>query len=191
MTLLLQSRCSPNIRLAQPAGQIARVTQITADGSFQGVGSSEAHGSNVYMEARCVGQMTALTCALGVSNGVEGISAKIGSSVNSIGLFAGGAVSGNNAQIGTGPSWALNQWLGLALDLVGRTIQFRNVSAVGAWSSPISITGLGSGILCCLQLGTNGINDGWEINFDLPFLGTPPDLTYRRWDGAPLSIPLT
>jgi len=66
------------------------------------------------------------------------------------------------------------------------------VSAVGAWSSPISIVGLGSGILCCLQVGTNGINDGWEINFDLPFMGSPPDLaTYRRWDGAPLSTPWT
>jgi hypothetical protein len=78
----------------------------------------------------------------------------------------------------------------VAVDRIAGTVQWRNISADNAWTTPvafpISITSA-----VCYAIAHYELGNKFAANFDGAFLGKPPAGDYTRWNGTPIVPPVT
>jgi len=82
------------------------------------------------------------------------------------------------------PAYVTLEWLGVAVNRTAKTVQFRNITAAGAWSAAVSLAAAGASDFC-LGFSTFDVNGYATFNFNGTFLGTPPAAGYTRWGGGP------
>ena len=110
----------------------------------------------------------------------------IGLDSGSCGVMIDGNIYRNGSYVGSlGAAISVNDCIGVAVDTVAQTVQFRDITKGGSWTAPISIAALGAGPIF-FGFGMDGV-DSWTANFDTTFLGTPPADGYSRWDGTAIS----
>lgn len=73
--------------------------------------------------------------AVGISNATEGTSNFLGQSNNSIGMYTSGHVFLNGSQVLAGPTFIVNDFIGVAIDFGGNLIWWRNNSAPTTWNA--------------------------------------------------------
>ena len=141
--------------------------------------------AKLYAEVLCVAEDVSGGhgfLGFGIADGTLPLDAsRVGSTSASVGFYTDGNVY-NNAAVATASSgWTAGDWCAIAVDTVAKTVQFRNISAAGAWSSAVSISAL-SGALYLVASATNA-NDSLTANFDGAFIGVVPT-GFTRWDGS-------
>ena len=141
--------------------------------------------TKLYAEVLCVAEDVSGGhgfLGFGIADGTLPLDAsRVGSTSASVGFYTDGNVY-NNAAVATASSgWTAGDWCAIAVDTVAKTVQFRNISAAGAWSSAVSISAL-SGALYLVASATN-TNDSLTANFDGAFIGVVPT-GFTRWDGS-------
>jgi hypothetical protein len=178
---------SPDITLSNGGLTVTKTAgQDTASTVLFG---STGGRAKVYAEAFTRIMVLAGDSLVGIAPPNHPIATELGATVNSWGWYphGGGQVWTNNAPLATPlpPVYAASQWLGFAVDRTAKTVQFRNVTAVGAWSATFTLVPAGTADFC-LGASFFDVGDSFTFNFDGTLLGTPPAAGYTRWGGGTL-----
>jgi hypothetical protein len=185
-TILNPDRKFPDLVLSN---NYLTATRPNAAGTLASVLSTPTHGSTkVYAEvhldtASGTFGVGVATTTFDVTNG----SGFIGQGTDSIGLYGATAYyNGVSAGITVSPAVGTGDWIGIAVDRIAGTIQFRNITGAGSWSATVSISSITSGEICFASTFANQF-DAFTANFDGAFLGTPPASGYSTWDGKAIA----
>ena len=174
-----QSSSSQDITVSTDGLTAAR-TQITTAGPITGAPrtalSTPSRIAQVYAELK-MHKNVPQDNGVGISNSSQELintaNSWLGSpGNNSIGLYDDSTVWLNGLQIATAFAFNDGDIIGVALDCIALTVQFRNVTQAGSWSTAFSIAALGAAPfrlgITVYQVGEYGI-----ANFVGPYIGTP------------------
>lgn len=152
-------------------------------------GSPQRRGGAHYFEAQCFGTPGNLLIGAGQGGGYYGAGGYYpGQTAASVGFAGNGYCYAQGAGGVTGyPTWSANDWVGVWCHTARGEISVRNITANGNWNNVVggnpganpptgmigaytSLQDRGVTPLACGYL----VNDGWNMNFDGPFIGPVP-----------------
>jgi hypothetical protein len=159
--------------------------RLSSSGTYDNTYTTTTSGaSKVYAEIRSDTLIDVGRNALGVGLDTGPILASwIGDTASAFGWYGDGTVYNNGANISPAPTYAAGHWLGIALDRLGQTVQFKNITTSSAWSAAINVASFGAGDVA-VRATLQSQNQSYTVNFVGTFLGAPPASGYARWDGT-------
>ena len=168
---------SANTLTATRTGQTYTVTTPGAGVPPQTALSSVSKIAKVYAEVK-MHKLESFDNGVGVSNSAQDLTTAYQSWLgspgsNSIGYYDNGQVYLNDALIATIGGYNDGDVIGVAVDCVGMTVAFVNVTQSGSLSAAYNISALGA---APYRLGVTvyDIGESGTANFVGPFVGTPP-----------------
>ena len=168
---------SANTLTATRTGQTYTVTIPGAGVPPQTSLSAMSKVAKVYAEVK-MHKLEPFDNGVGVSNSAQDLTTAYQSDLgspgsNSIGYYDNGQVYLNNALVATIGGYSDGDVIGVAIDCVGMTVAFINVTQSGALSAAYDISALGP---APYRLGVTVYDTGESgtANFVGPFIGTPP-----------------
>lgn len=88
----------------------------------------------LYFEVQVTDRVDGET-AIGLANSTENLNNFLGQTNNSIGAYKSGHVFTGGSQIAAGPAYAVNDFIGVAVDFGGNLFWFRNNGSPAVWNS--------------------------------------------------------
>jgi hypothetical protein len=159
--------------------------RLASSGTYDNTYTTTTSGaSKVYVEIRADTLIDVGRNALGLGLDTGPILASwIGDTASAFGWYGDGTVYNAAALVSAAPTYAAGHWLGIALDRLGQTVQFKNITTASAWSAAINVASFGVGDVA-VRATLQSQNQSYTVNFKGTFLGAPPASGYARWDGT-------